>query len=99
MIEHRSADPSTSRRLGGMHGLQLGVTLVEPLERRDAKKLTVEAKAEEGDSWIAESLDVKGMDVLGRSVRVGKRQMLLEELANVFGARVVDRDLALRHAR
>jgi len=37
------------------------------------------------------------MDVLGWSVRIGEREVVLQQLENVLGSRVVNRDLALRH--
>jgi hypothetical protein len=41
MIEHCSADPATSRLLGGVHRLQLCVLLIEPLQRTDCEELPV----------------------------------------------------------
>jgi hypothetical protein len=32
-------------------------------------------------------------------VRTGERQVTLQQLANVTGSRIVNRDLALRHSR
>jgi hypothetical protein len=78
MIDHRSADPPTSRRLGGVHRLQLCVARRKLLQRSDAEQLTVEAEAEQRQSRIEESVDVKCMDVLRRAVRIGEREMVLE---------------------
>ena len=98
MIDYRPADPATSRRLGGMHGLQLRVALVKLLQGSDSEELTLEAEAEEGDSRIDKTAQVKGMDVLGRAVQVGERQVTLQQFANVRGSWVLDRDLTLRHS-
>lgn len=97
MIDHRSADPLTSRHLGGVHGLQLCVASIKLLKGSDSEELTFEAEAEEHDSRIEEAIDVKRMDVLGWSVQIGEREVVLQQLENVLGSRVVNRDLALRH--
>jgi len=46
MIDHRSADPLTSRYLGGVHGLQLCVASIKLLKSSDSEELTFEAEAE-----------------------------------------------------
>ena len=99
MIEDRPADPAASRRLRGVHGLQLRVVRVKLLQRADPEQLTAPAEAEERDRRIQETVDVKRMNVLGRCVRIGEREMALKQRAYVRGARVVNRDLTLRHSR
>jgi hypothetical protein len=96
MVDHRSADPAPSGGFGGVHGLQFGVVCIERLERADAEEHAVVAEAEERDGGIEESIHVKRMTVLGRAVRVGERQVALEQQADVLGSRVVRRDLTLR---
>jgi hypothetical protein len=99
VIDHRSADPSTSGRLGGVHRLQLGVVLIESFQRANSEEFCVEAEAEERDGRIEETFDVECVDVLGRAVLVGECQVTLQQLPHVVGARVVDRDLAFWHRR
>ena len=54
MIDHRSADPLTSRHLGGVHGLQLCVASIKLLKGSDSEELTFEAEAEERHGWTEE---------------------------------------------
>jgi hypothetical protein len=99
MTDQRAADPAASRRLGGVHGLQLCVAPVKLLQRPDAEELTIAAEAEERDGRVEETADVKCMDVFGRAVRIGEREVALQQLADVLGPRVVNRDLPFRHGR
>ena len=71
---------------------------VQLLQRSDAQELAVAAEADEHDGRIKEAVDVQCMDVLGQAVRIGERKVALQQLANVLGSRVVNRDLALRHS-
>jgi hypothetical protein len=97
MLDHRSPDSATSHLLSGVHGLDLCVAPIELLQRSDCEELTFKAEAEERDGRIHEAVDVKSMDVLGRAVRMGEPKVALQQLANVFSSRVIDRDLAVRH--
>jgi alkyldihydroxyacetonephosphate synthase len=99
MVDHRSADPASPRRLRRMHGLQLGVVLIKPLQRAHAEDLTVDAEAEERNGRIDEAVNVKRVHVLGRAMRIGEIEVTLQQFANVLGPRVVNRDLASRHFR
>jgi hypothetical protein len=78
MIDHRSADAATPRCLSSVHGLQLCVARIKLLQRSDSEQFTVEATAEERECRIEEAVAVKRVDVLGRAVRIGEREMLLE---------------------
>jgi hypothetical protein len=73
------------------------VTPIELLQRSDSEELPFEAKAEERDRRIDEAVHVECVDVLRRGVEVGEREVALQQLTNVLGSRVVNRDLALRH--
>ena len=99
MTDHRAADPAASRRLGGVHGLQLCVAPAKLLQRPDTEELTIAAEAEERDGRVEETVDVKCMDVFGRAVRIGEREVALQQFADVLGPRVVNQDLPLRHGR
>jgi hypothetical protein len=46
MFDHRAANPPASRHVGGVHGLQLGVAVIEPFQRCDAEQLAVATEAE-----------------------------------------------------
>ena len=78
MIDHRPADPATSRRLCGVHGLQLRVRPVKLLECSDSEELTVDAEAEERDGRIKETVDVQRVDVRTRGVLAGEREVALQ---------------------
>jgi len=99
VVENRPTDPATSRRLGGVHGLQLRVVPVKLLQRSDSEELAVPPEAEERDDRIEETVNVQGVDVLGRGVRMGEREVAPQQLANVLRSRVVHRDLVLRHSK
>ncbi len=97
MIDHRSPDPAPSSCLGGVHAFQLCMALVKLLQRSDAEQMTIEAEAEEGDGRIEEAVAVERVDILGRALRFREREMPIQQLADIVGSRVVDRDLALWH--
>jgi hypothetical protein len=99
VIEHRAADAAAPRSLGGVHGLQLSVVRVKLLERAYPEQLSAPTEAEERDGRVEESVDVQGMNVLRRGVRVGEREVPLQKLANVGGSRVINRDLGPVHAK
>ena len=46
---------------GGVHRLQLGVVVVEPLQRPDGEQLAVAASAAERDRRVHETVDVEGV--------------------------------------
>jgi len=80
-----------------VHGLELRVPSVHPLQRPDSEELVAEAEGEEGDLGVEEVLDLQCMDVLGRAVGVGEGEVGLEQLPHVHGSWVLDRDLAFGH--
>jgi hypothetical protein len=80
-----------------MHALELCVAPIEALQCSHSEELTVEAEAEERDGDIEETVDVKGVDVLGRAMRIGEREVALQKLTNVLRSRVVNRDLTFGH--
>jgi hypothetical protein len=71
------------------------MAFIKPFERCHPEKLISEAKAEERNGRIEERVHVKSMDVLRWAVRVGEREMALEQGADAGGSRVVNRDPAL----
>lgn len=71
---------------------------IELLQRPDREQLTLDPVAEEGDGRIEETVDVERMHVLGWGVQVGEREVALQESTNIAGARVVYRNLSVRHA-
>jgi hypothetical protein len=75
------------------------VVAIKPLYCADAKQLTSEAKAEERDGWVDETVHVQCVDILGRTVQIREREVAVQQLANVLGLRVVNRDLALGHPK
>ncbi|MEP6598739.1 MAG: hypothetical protein ABJB98_04745 [Actinomycetota bacterium] len=75
------------------------MTGIDSLQRPYSKELTVAAQAEQGESRIKKIVDGKGMDILGRAVRIGEREVALYQFANVLGSWVVNRDLAVRHKK
>jgi hypothetical protein len=99
VVEHRPSDAAASRSLGGVHGLQLSVVRVKLLERADPEQLSAPTEAEERDGRVEEPVEVQGMNVLRRGVRVGELEVPLQKLANVGGSRVINRDLGSVHAK
>jgi hypothetical protein len=90
MLQHRPADPATTRRFGRVHRLQLSVLRIELFERPDSEELTFEAKAKERNRRIEEAINVEHMDVLGRAVQIGEAEVVLQKLAHILGSRVVN---------
>jgi hypothetical protein len=80
-----------------VHGLQLGVVPIEPLQRPDSQERAVSAEAKEHNRWIQESVYVKGMTVLGWAVRIRERKVALQQFAHVLTSRIIEGDLALSH--
>jgi len=68
------------------------VGVVQPLERPHPDKDAVQTGAEEGDGWIQETVKVQGVDMFGRAGRSGKRQVPLQQPANIVDPRIVDGD-------
>ncbi len=66
------------------------MALVKLRQRCYSEELAVEAKAEEHDGRIYETVHVERMNVLGRAVQVGEREVTLQQLADVLGSRVVN---------
>ena len=64
------------------------------LERTHCEKLTMETEGEERHRRVEETVDVEGVDVLGRAAAVGEVQVVPEQRQHVRCARVVDGDLA-----
>src|SRR6202034_637069 len=94
VVDHRSADPSTPRRRGRVHRLDLGVMPFEVPQRANAEELALEAEAVDRDRRIEEAVRVERVDVFGRRVRHGEREMARQQGPDVVGPRVVDLDLA-----
>ena len=46
MVDHCPPDPGPAYRFGRVHGLQLGVAVIEPFQRCDAEQLAVATEAE-----------------------------------------------------
>ena len=68
MIDHRPADPATSRRSRAVHRLQLGMVFTKLLQRSDGQQIPVKPEAKERDSRIEPAIDAHGMDVLGEGL-------------------------------
>src|ERR671937_1023374 len=64
VLHKRPPDALAAGGLGGVHRLDLGVVVIEPLEGGDAEHLSVEAVAEEGDGRVEQRFDVEGIDIL-----------------------------------
>jgi hypothetical protein len=75
------------------------VANIKLLQGRNSEQFAFEAEAEERDGRIVETVHVERLDALRRAARLGERDVALQQFANVFGSRVVNRDLALRHSR
>jgi len=97
MTEHRTAQAPAACRLGRVHRLQLGVLVVEALERADGEQLAVDPEAVERDRRVGEAVDVERVPVLGRDLRVRKGEVTLQQPANLRGAWVGGRDRAVVH--
>lgn len=97
MTQDRSSDPATARVLGGVHRLQLSMSRIELLQRPERQQLAAGPKTEQSHRGVKEFSDVKSVDVRGRRVLVGEREVTFEQAANVIRTRVVNRDLTLRH--
>jgi hypothetical protein len=65
------------------------VRLIQSLQRPDSEELAVAAGAEEGDGRIEKVLDVQGVDACRRCHLSCKRQMPLQQGANIVDARIV----------
>jgi hypothetical protein len=68
MVKHRSADALAADMIGCVHRLQLGVLIIEPLERADRDQLSAAADAEEGEGGIEQVIDLERVRVLQRAV-------------------------------
>ena len=64
--------------LAGVHRLQLGVRLVQPLQRSDPEEHTVLAGTEERDGRTHEVVDLHGVYMIGRCDLAGKCQMPIQ---------------------
>ena len=64
VVDQRAADAAPACRLGGVHGLDLGVVVVDPLERGDAEQVAVDAVAEERHGGVDQRVDVERVDLL-----------------------------------
>ena len=98
MGDHRPANATSPRRLGGVHGFQFRVQSVQSLQRPDGEQFTIGTETEERDRRIEKASHVQSEDVLRRAGRPGEREMSFEQFANVAGARIVNRDFPVRHA-
>lgn len=97
VLEHRAADAASSRLLGSVHRLELGVAFTKLLQRSYAEQLPVEAAAEECESRIEQPVGVQCVGVLRRAVRTSEGEVTRQQLANVRGPWIVDRDLRAQH--
>jgi hypothetical protein len=50
--QHRAPDTAAARRGRGVHGLDLGVLRVQPLDRADAEQFAVRPETEERDRRV-----------------------------------------------
>src|ERR1700722_463585 len=98
VVDQGPADAATARRLGRVHGLDLGVVRLEMPQRADSEELPLEAEAVERDRRIKEAVRVECVDVLGRCVGPGERQVVFQQGMDVIHPRVVDRFLAVGHS-
>jgi GNAT superfamily N-acetyltransferase len=97
MDEHSPSNALTSHFLGGVHRLQFGVLVGESLQCPDRKQLTVAAETDHRERRIEKRVDVEGMDVRWRAVRVREREMPFEQRANIIDPWVFDGDSAGLH--
>ena len=81
MIEP-ACETTASRRFSGVHGLHLGMVLVELLQGADCQELKVDAEAKEREEGIQEIVDVQCMSILGRAVHDGR--LTAERPANTW---------------
>jgi hypothetical protein len=99
VIEHGAADSAPTGCLGDVHRLELPTVIIELLESPDAEQLTVDPDAEERDGRVEETVDLEGVHVLWRAVRVGEGEMALQERTDILSPGVIDRDLEFSHRR
>ena len=75
------------------------MVVVEVPQGADREQLAAGTEAEEQDRRVEQALEVERVRVLGRRLRPGEGQVALEQLPDVRGSRIVERDRAVgRHA-
>src|ERR1039458_8440938 len=96
MLEIRGSLASV---LDGVHGLQLGVFIVELSKRADRNQLAAGADAEQRHRGIEQAVDIERVRVLGRAVRAAILQMTLDQPAHIVSSRISDRNLKVELVR
>jgi hypothetical protein len=96
VVKHRASDTASARRGRGVHGLDLGVLRVQPLDRADAEQFAVSPEAEERDRRVQQPGRVQRERVLRRRGSKHRRQVPLEQRPHVGRARIVSGDLTVK---
>jgi hypothetical protein len=87
-----ATDAPPSSGLACVHRLQLGVRVVELLQRARAEHEAVAASAEERDGRVEQSVEIEGMDVAGWRHAPREGQVPSEQGADVLASWIVRRD-------
>jgi len=97
VVDHCSTDASAPRRVGGVHRLQLRVSVTELLQGAKTEEFVTSAEGEERNGRVEQAVDVQRVAILGRAVLIREGQVARQQRSHVVGSWITDGDLALSH--